>query len=1801
MARQIITFSFSQLQDYFQGAFPSPMVVDVRLKVIDVFGQESGWVTLECENSAPAAPTGLIATGYMLNIKLAWTQHPDSDLKHIAIYRNTTDDSGTATEIHRAGPKETTFADNSVLSGTSYYYWLKAVDCFDQVSAFSVGSGAEVALSVTDAELGDLMLIVPTDSDDNTRATLDGLWDADLDTVVVSYVSGDWVEYEYPTRQYLLGVRLSASADDINGYFAVADEEGNWTYCGGNSSTDHTVAGTTANELLRQYATVGEAQAAYVTLSGTLAGSHYTFFYVLGDSNATPANRLRLPQIVSKIRFYPLEAVSLTEYRPQNYYAAEMLMAGDIWCTRGIRLMNTAEGSGWILDKDGGTFLGTALTITGGLGTIHIADGAITAPKISVDNLQAISAIIGGWDIDADEIKKLSAGAGVTLNSAIPKIVLTDATYERVFIGKEGDDYYIKVRDAGGGVIFNSADAGTGPSLAGWNIDYEKISKANAVLHSDGYVSFGATPPTGYGDNIGAWLGYSTGAKLSLYSDANNYLKWDSSKLVWKGANTELDADGNLTASSATLSGTITAAAGSIGGWTILATELHNSEIWLDAAAKQIAIKSQAFGAAGLQAEFVAGTPSKARLYVGDGVDAFFQFDGVKLLAKAANFELDASGNIIASSATISGAITAVSGTLQTLAISGTLTIGAGGSLVAGTVTLSNTGFAATGDDVSIDLSTNGNHLWLSTTDPWLALGGATRATAPFRVTSAGALTATSGEIGGWAIGATTITSPNITLDDANDKITVGAGIALEGATQRIAVGTSNKIYIDGANERVETSNFASGVSGWRIGGTGDAEFNNVTVRGEFHCAVFVKDLLSAHAGTLLVSKSAGVLSNDMVVPASGTWDMYLNDPPGGGFLFDNADICEVRAEYSEGVGDTWFTVASQTDMEDGRQRYTCTYQSGTKGNGGDITYPAGVGVVDWGVSGGGVVRMTADLSNAPYVEVLTHDGSPWLGGEHIAVKARLGNLTGLGGASGYGLWTDSGFFTGTIDANAGYLGSLTVDGVLNVSTSGVIKSGAAGYNSGTGYWLEYNVGTPRVFIGNAAGNKLLWDGSNLSIVGSVAITGGSGIGNLTDAGDLATADVANWQTQVTGTGKPADYATVGATWGTNLYSVPPRFGDSEGAAGLYLTASYMGYWSGSAWPVFIKNDGTFQFAKDANSYVKWDGSVFEVRGTIKADAGYLMNLSVTGALNVATSGLIKSGQTAWREGIGYWWDYNVGSPRYSIGDPSTAIQSWGPSDFGSYTVHDDDLPLVSEETTSDKLAVQVTSPAAAGALDEVRLCLKRTGSPGGNIRIEMWTDNGGLPDSLLTAEDFEVTITDNLETMGTAFQSGELHTANGGAVPEVDTYFEVLGTGDFTGDDLATAKSSAPAANDFFKVTNNGVGTEAVEYIGNAIGEDGDSEWVACSDVPTSASDVVFKFGTSKPAIANSTIYHILLVADDDYAIDPGVDEIAWRVEVVGSGGTAETYEYGVGWTNITTVKATFRWWGGANELLITGATAKFGTAGSEEVVLDSGGIAIVADTAAYTDRQSYKFTDPASGDVISYLGSYITAGVTRARLQVGDVSGHDSQLRLIAGAGGTEQADAGMAAASGITEAYLYVVADEGAGVSYGECNVDFRIGGGLYVGSTAIDPDPDDIYFDGNLKSVKTSVYDVYAFHPLTTPLSHTSFNGDSFSDVSTSTKIENTSWSSTIPAEAKALLLNIYVRDSGSAGEADAYFAVGPNATYWYALFVGCGGLVNDAMAHGGHTVPCTDGDIYYRVAASGVDTLDVTMRCWGYWI
>ena len=131
---------------------------------------------------------------------------------------------------------------------------------------------------------------------------------------------------------------------------------------------------------------------------------------------------------------------------------------------------------------------------------------------------------------------------------------------------------------------------------------------------------------------------------------------------------------------------------------------------------------------------------------------------------------------------------------------------------------------------------------------------------------------------------------------------------------------------------------------------------------------------------------------------------------------------------------------------------------------------------------------------------------------------------------------------------------------------------------------------------------------------------------------------------------------------------------------------------------------------------------------------------------------------------------------------------------------------------------------------------------------------------------------------------------------------------------------------------------------------------------------------------------------------------------------------------------------------------------------------------------------------------------------------------------------------------------------------------------------------------LETMEIPVY--YGWTMLDAPLTSTSWDGDSFSTTA-KTLIDLSATFVGVPAGVYAVLVRTEIRDSGSAA-GDPYLFLSPNSTAGDGLMSSCAGLTNDARARDTHIVPCdANGDIYYRISASGAGTMDVWLEIWGY--
>ena len=135
-----------------------------------------------------------------------------------------------------------------------------------------------------------------------------------------------------------------------------------------------------------------------------------------------------------------------------------------------------------------------------------------------------------------------------------------------------------------------------------------------------------------------------------------------------------------------------------------------------------------------------------------------------------------------------------------------------------------------------------------------------------------------------------------------------------------------------------------------------------------------------------------------------------------------------------------------------------------------------------------------------------------------------------------------------------------------------------------------------------------------------------------------------------------------------------------------------------------------------------------------------------------------------------------------------------------------------------------------------------------------------------------------------------------------------------------------------------------------------------------------------------------------------------------------------------------------------------------------------------------------------------------------------------------------------------------------------------------------------------SKKISRENLTGWHFLTTPLTSTSWDGDSYS--TTAKTLIDLSEVFGVPARAKGILVRLAARDSGSSTEI-CQFSLSPNANAIdnsVAIQAYLHGVPNDVYVSVNGIVPCDgNGDVYYQIAASGTGTLDAIIEIWGYWL
>ena len=383
------------------------------------------------------------------------------------------------------------------------------------------------------------------------------------------------------------------------------------------------------------------------------------------------------------------------------------------------------------------------------------------------------------------------------------------------------------------------------------------------------------------------------------------------------------------------------------------------------------------------------------------------------------------------------------------------------------------------------------------------------------------------------------------------------------------------KFSVDGARvgnivvttNSIECGDFVAGTGvgfgkGFQIKDTGDAEFNNVIIRGKMSATVFEKDTVSSVGGSLLVSDS-DVLALDMTALDSETLTIS------GDTTLSVGDILRIK----NGIDDEWFVV---TDASSAPTYVVTRDSAGVYGADSNPTWTAGAAVINYGASDEGLIYMTASEDNGPYMEVLGTGSTPWIAPTRTM---RMGNLNGFldyaTDAYGVAIGEDNSYLKYDPINGLRIKGNVTITGG-STTVHTYYQPGEPGSSGDPtipingDYWVDTDNGNS-LYVYNSG----IWEAVNsgFSTSGITFFKQTGTASGETPPTSLAIGDM--WLD--THTNRLYRAESVGANTissGEWVETLEDLGATPDIDAGLYLSSDYFGYYNGTKWTAYFDNSG---------------------------------------------------------------------------------------------------------------------------------------------------------------------------------------------------------------------------------------------------------------------------------------------------------------------------------------------------------------------------------------------------------------------------------------------------------------------------------------------------------------------------------------------------------------------------------------------------------------------------------------------------
>lgn len=889
------------------------------------------------------------------------------------------------------------------------------------------------------------------------RTAIDGIWKVPAVGEVVFLASEDdnlLTLSLIPTYTYDSQVRVDDIYGDLHGMIVVVARNDtastiakNTPVCGQADGADLVLAPANANDLSKVaigIAIESIAPDAYgkVAVAGVLEGINTSTFAAnidvfLGPTGtlvSTPVG-LTFAQIMGRVLKVGTNGsilIGIENPNSETYGSFSGVFAGTLYATAG----NIGGASaGWVIDSNRLESRGTTkkIVMDGTDGQIYIGtygtgvyNGASTPfyvdrngyfslgnkltfnPVTNVldvnGTITADAGNIAGWSIQPNRFSSGTGSSSVSLASSGGTAIYAGSSNPAVAPFKVTNTGILTAT----GVDLSGRLVATSGSIGGWNITAASISSSGAtpiILDSNGKITIGNT---NWGNSANYFYVANDG-KFGL----GNKLTWDTSTLL--------------------IDGVITSASGVIGGWNIGTKRLYA-------------------GASSTYVELSTDEMVEYRTWAGHPT------------AASAPFRVKRDGTLIASGASINGAINATSGTFS-------------GSITAASIS----GSTITGGSISGNTISGGSITGASLTAASIS-GGQISIGSGFSVNPAGVLTATgacitgginstSGSIGGFLIGPTSLTA--------------GTGSS--------AVGLQST-----GTYPVWAGNPDSFVAPFSVRYDGFVTASSVSVLNFYNTAGSIPSILQGQfqvdAGKVAIGRQIGTGASSSGLYINKTVGT-TNDP-----LWDNYWYSSGRFRVGSPTGYMTFDGSGSLVVSGS---ITGSSVSGTSITGSSIS---GTTITAGSISGNTITG--GSISGASITAASISGGQITIGSNFNVTNA--GVLTASGASINGAINASSGTFTGTITAasitGGSINGALITAGSINAaritggSISGaLVTAGSISGNTITGGSISGTL----ITAGSISGNTITGGTITGSSVSGAYVTGGSVTGIYVNGGSV--------------------------------------------------------------------------------------------------------------------------------------------------------------------------------------------------------------------------------------------------------------------------------------------------------------------------------------------------------------------------------------------------------------------------------------------------------------------------------------------------------------------------------------------------------------------------------------------------------------------------------------------------------------------------------------------------------------------------